>query len=124
MEEKKYIKNQTEVGKLAEELASCRKLLTALGDETRQHIILQMLMYGQDCYGMRVLEITQLTHLSRPAVSHHIQILKEAGVLSVRKEGTRHFYYFESAKEIEKLIGALEHADRIIQTLPDRSNNQ
>ena len=31
-----------------------------------------------DCRGVRGNEITQKTHLSRPAVSHHLQILKEA----------------------------------------------
>ena len=48
----------------------------------------------EQCNGVRVGTITEKTHLSRPAVSHHIQILKEAGILKVRKEGTKNYYYF------------------------------
>ncbi|CAI3251434.1 zinc-binding dehydrogenase [Enterococcus cecorum] len=40
--------------------------------------------------------ITEKTHLSRPAVSHHIKILKDAGVVEMRKEGTKNYYYLET----------------------------
>lgn len=36
------------------------------------------------------------THLSRLAVSHHIKILKDAGVIVMRKEGTKNYYYLET----------------------------
>ncbi len=51
----------------------------SFGDENRQHLILEMIQMEQ-CNGVRVGTITEKTHLSRPAVSHHIQILKEAGI--------------------------------------------
>ena len=76
-----------EIERLAEEFESCRSVLLALGDENRQHLILEM-MRIENCNGVRVGEITERTHLSRPAVSHHIRILKEAGILKVRQEGT------------------------------------
>ena len=60
----------------AEEFKQCQKILLVLGDETRQHIILEMI---EDCQGVRMGTITQKTHLSRPAVSHRVQILKGAG---------------------------------------------
>lgn len=44
----------------------------------------------------RVEAITEKTHLSRPAVSHHIKILKDAGVVGMRKEGTKNYYYLET----------------------------
>jgi Bacterial regulatory protein, arsR family. len=56
--------------------------LTALGDPSRQHIILEM-MQMNDCNGSRVIEITEKTDLSRPAVSHHLQILKDAGIVPI-----------------------------------------
>ncbi len=34
-------------------------------------------------------EITEKTHLSRPAVSHHLKILKEAEIVNLRREGTK-----------------------------------
>lgn len=115
------MKGNKEVEQLAAEFESCQKILTALGDEVRQHLILQMMLHGEDCYGMRVPEITKLTNLSRPAVSHHLQILKDAGIVKVRKEGTMNYYYFASDNAIQRLIDALIHANSIIQALPDRS---
>ena len=42
-----------EITQLAEEFASCRRTLLALGDENRQHLILEM-MQMKDCRGVRV----------------------------------------------------------------------
>ena len=109
------------VAVLAEEFASCTKILTALGDETRQHLILEMMRH-EDCSGVRVCEITEKTNLSRPAVSHHLQILKDAGIVKMRKEGTKNYYYFDPEMEsFEKLVAALQLAMDISKTLPDRS---
>ena len=110
-----------EIQQLAEEFASCRKLLLALGDENRQQLIVEMIGIGK-CSGVRVGEITERTHLSRPAVSHHIQILKEAGILKMRREGTKNYYYFDANFEaMNRLIQMLEHARSIMERLPDRS---
>lgn len=49
---------------LSNEFSKCTKVLTALGDETRQYLILEMMKMG-NCNGVRVGEITQKTHLSR-----------------------------------------------------------
>lgn len=74
------------------------------------------------CTGVRVGEITKRTNLSRPAVSHHLQILKDAGILNVRKEGTKNYYYFNSEQESMKtLISVLQSAVDIAERLPDRS---
>ena len=40
-----------EITQLAEEFASCRRTLLALGDENRQHLILEM-MQMKDCRGV------------------------------------------------------------------------
>lgn len=106
---------------LADNFSSCSKILTAIGDETRQHLILEMMRMG-DCSGVRVCEITAKTNLSRPAVSHHLQIMKDAGIVKVRKEGTKNFYYFDPEMEsFERLISALQLAMDISKALPDRS---
>lgn len=78
-------REKDDIACLAEEFAACRSILQAMGDETRQHILLEMMQMRQ-CGGVRVGAITQRTHLSRPAVSHHLRILKEAGVLKVRRK--------------------------------------
>lgn len=106
---------------LAEEFSGCRKLLLALGDENRQHLILAMMQMGR-CSGVRVGEITEKTHLSRPAVSHHLHILKDAGLIRMRREGTRNYYYFDAdAQAMERLLRMLTHASEIMKHLPDRS---
>ena len=112
---------QNKVAVLAGEFSSCTKILTALGDETRQHLILEMMGLG-NCSGVRVCEITEKTNLSRPAVSHHLQILKDAGIVKMRKEGTKNYYYFDPEMEsFERLISALRFAMEISGALPDRS---
>lgn len=83
-----------EIEQLATDFEQCRKVLIALGDENRQHMILEM-MKMKDCYGVCVNDISKKTHLSRPAVSHHLQILKQAGILNMRKEGTKNYYYLD-----------------------------
>lgn len=110
-----------DIKQLAEEFESCRKILLALGDENRQHLILEM-MRMEHCSGVRVGEITEKTHLSRPAVSHHIQILKDADMLKMRREGTKNYYYFDAdMNAMNKLLHMLHHAKKIMEQLPDRS---
>ena len=108
-----------EIIRLAEEIKATRKILIALGDEMRQHLILVMMRSGE-CSGMRVNDIAEKTSLSRPAVSHHLQILKDAGIVKMRREGTRNYYYFDA---FDRLIDMLNHAKTIMQSLPDRSGN-
>ena len=110
-----------EIFALTEEIKGTRKILTALGDEMRQHLILVMMQSG-DCSGLRVNDIAEKTSLSRPAVSHHLQILKGAGIVKVRREGTKNYYYFDADMEaFDRLIGMLQHAKTIMLALPDRS---
>lgn len=110
-----------QVARLAENFAACTKILAAIGDETRQHLILEMIRQG-NCSGVRVCEITKTTNLSRPAVSHHLQIMKEAGIVKVRKEGTKNYYYFDPEMEsFERLVSTLQLAADICKELPDRS---
>lgn len=87
----------------------CRNAFTAIGDETRQLILVVLL--ESDLSGIRVGEIAKKTHLTRPSVSHHLQILKESGIVAVRKEGTKNYYYLSLEethwKEIVGLINLI-----------------
>lgn len=118
------MKQQEEILALTNEFEACRKILTALGDETRQHLILEMMKIG-DCSGVRVGVITEKTNLSRPAVSHHLQIMRDAGIVKVRKEATKNYYYFDPDMEaFEKLSHMLGHAMEITKMLPDRGGEE
>lgn len=113
-----------EIIQLSDQLRGCQEILTALGDEMRQHLILVMIQSGK-CSGLRVGEIAAKTNLSRPAVSHHLQILKNAGIVKMRREGTKNYYYFDADMEsFDQLISMLTHAKAIMQNLPDRSGKE
>jgi ArsR family transcriptional regulator len=68
----------------------CIPLFIALGDRTRL-TILQCLFETQTTGegripGLNVNEITDRTSLSRPAVSHHLKILKDTGLIDVLRK--------------------------------------
>ena len=110
-----------EVDKLSAEIESCEQVALALGSETRLHLIKSMIAEHQ-YNGLRVEEIAASTNLSRPAVSHHLQILKRAGIVKVRHEGTKNFYYFDVDDEpFDSFIHMLVHARALMKALPDRS---
>lgn len=99
---------------IAVEFRQCSKLFTAIGDETRQNIILALL--ESNCDGIRVGEITEKTNLSRPAVSHHLQILKETGIINMRRVGTKNYYYMDSNKEQwTKIVQLMNHIYEVVQ---------
>lgn len=61
--------------------------LAALGDPTRR-TVLERLRDGP----LAVVEIARGLPVSRPAVSQHLRVLREAGLVTERAEGTRRFY--------------------------------
>lgn len=117
-------KHNEEIKQLAKEFESCQKVLLALGDENRQHLMLEMIKI-EECSGVRVGTITEKTNLSRAAVSHHLKILKEAGILKMRREGTKNYYYFDADTEaMNHLIQMLEQAKSFMESLPERSGER
>ena len=66
--------------------------LDALGDSTRRAIF-ELLAHAPKTVG----ELAEALPVSRPAVSQHLKVLKEAGLLSVRHEGTRNIYSADPA---------------------------
>lgn len=98
---------------LASEFKDCQKAFCALGDETRQHIIIALLENQK--VGMRVGEITERTYLSRPAVSHHLKILKDAEIINMHRQGTKNYYYMDvKATEWGKIFLLIDHVREIM----------
>jgi DNA-binding transcriptional ArsR family regulator len=62
-------------------------VMNALGDPTRRSIY-ERLRPGARSVG----EIADGLPVSRPAVSQHLRVLKEAGLVEERREGTRRIY--------------------------------
>ncbi len=84
----------TDAKTLEQQFHSCMPLFIALGDEVRLGIIETLSRAAQaGCKeGLNVNEITCQTSLSRPAISHHLKILKESGLVEVRQSGTANYY--------------------------------
>jgi DNA-binding transcriptional ArsR family regulator len=62
----------------------------ALGDATRRAIF-ELLADGPRAVG----ELARSLPVSRPAVSQHLAVLKEAGLVTDRQEGTRRLYQLD-----------------------------
>ena len=66
--------------------------LAALADPTRREI-LAVLAGGEVAAG----ELARRFPVSRPAVSRHLRVLREAGLVRARVEGRRHLYALDPA---------------------------
>jgi len=74
----------------------------ALADETRQKI-----MKICCCNWLSVNEIVERLNVTQPTVSHHLSILREAGLVEVREEGKQTFYKLNQ-KRITVCCGQLQ----------------
>src|ERR1700748_2187249 len=68
-------------------MTNATAMLTALGDPTRQAIF-DLLSHGPLAVGQLADELP----VSRPAVSQHLKVLKDAGLVTDRQAGTRRLY--------------------------------
>ena len=94
-------------------------LFVALGDPNRQQIVVQLLQ----THKLSVNAITDATPLSRPAVSHHLKILAQAGLVSVERNGTQRLYNLsdESITQVD-LLEELATALRECTNWQDENN--
>ena len=87
------------------ELRLMADLLKSVADETRL-AILTMLQDGEMC----VCEIMEALPVSQPAVSHHLRILRQAGLVTDRRQGKWIFYSLDP----EALESAATLLDRML----------
>ena len=88
-------------------LNDCIPMFEALKDPTRQQIVAHLLQHGPQTVG----EIAQTSPLSRTAVSHHVKLLEQAGLLSITKVATRRICQVRSDEALgllKGLVAALE----------------
>ncbi|MDO5601911.1 MAG: metalloregulator ArsR/SmtB family transcription factor [Oscillospiraceae bacterium] len=88
-------------------LSECIPIFTMLQDESRQQIL--MLLF--DNREMTVSEMTENLELSRPAVSHHMKLLLDAGLVSVKKNGKERIYSLNlqtAIKQLKELLSSIE----------------
>jgi ArsR family transcriptional regulator len=78
---------------MSEQSARQVEFAKALADDTRQQI-----MRLCCCQWLSVGEIVDALQVTQPTVSHHLSILKAAGLVNIRREGKQTFYTINQAK--------------------------
>lgn len=86
-----------------ETVISVAEAMKQLGDPTRLKIF-WILCHTEEC----VLDIGTMISMTSPAVSHHLRILKEAGLLSTRREGKEMYYKAATTVLVEKMHKIIE----------------
>lgn len=88
---------------------SLAKQLWAIGDATRLRL-LRLLPRREECEAENnVSALAEKLGLAQPTVSHHLRILRQAGIVANRKM-CRDVYYWIEPEGTETLLRALESA--------------
>ena len=93
-----------------EEAVAQARLLKALSDPTRLRILSLLSRHeGEVC----VFEIVESFTLEQPTISHHLRILRDAGLVDSRKKGLWSYYYVrrEALSRAREGIEALAQLD-------------
>ena len=91
----------------------------AIADDTRQKIMSECC-----CCWLSVNEIVQKLDVTQPTVSHHLAILREAGLVNIREEGKRTFYTLNQERVavccgqlMIKFAPETETTDKLVKTI-------
>jgi len=83
------------------------QLFKALSDPTRRKM-LDLLRQGNKTAG----ELAEPFNMSKPSISHHLNLLKQAGLVTTERNG-RHIVYQLNATVFQELLGwTLEFIDK------------
>ena len=96
----------------------------ALADPTRRQII-ESLAAGETSFG----ELADKFEMSRPAVSQHLKVLRDAGIVTARADAQRRIYRLSdnSLNEVEAWIGKVrefwtQRLDRLERVLAEHDD--
>jgi DNA-binding transcriptional ArsR family regulator len=92
--------NRNYLRAIPREWRNLSRVFAALGDEHRQRILLTF----EPGERLNVGQIVEVSTLSRTTVSHHLKVLREAGILRSEKLGKEVWFWLDKAS----LVGALE----------------
>ena len=82
----------------------CSDVFLALGDHNRQDILGLLETNGP----LNVIDITKNMKLSRPTVSHHLKVLKSAGLVSVEHKSRENIYTAQWDDASKKLLAFMK----------------
>ena len=101
------------IKKAQEQFKVCSPIFLAYGDENRQKICMDLAAVFPD--GINVADLSAKSTLSRPAVSHHLKVLKDAGIVVPVKKGTQIFYKLKLKEAFAALKSLIETVGEIIK---------
>ncbi|MCU6792721.1 metalloregulator ArsR/SmtB family transcription factor [Paenibacillus sp. WQ 127069] len=90
---------------ILQQFKECIPILDVLTDENRQAIIL---LLAQHKSGLNVNTIADQINLSRPAISHHLKVLRQSGFVNFEKKSVENYYMLTIRKPIEQLKALIE----------------
>ena len=90
------------------------RFLTAIGAPARLELISLLFHQGRSNVG----DIARKFRLSRPAISHHLKVLKEAGVIEYEKVGQEGFYWLNRVRLVSGLRAIADGIERFQPDLP------
>lgn len=96
---------------------SCIPLFQALSDPARQDIILLL----AERKTLTVNEITEHSRLSRPAISHHLKIMRDHRLVHMQQKATQHYYSLSLDPAVEQLKSMITMVET--QCLMEREQN-
>jgi ArsR family transcriptional regulator len=99
---------------LLNELRQSTDILKALADPVRQDILMMFMVAKR----LNVSQIVEQSPMSRPNISHHLKILKQAGIVNSRKEATEVYYWLTSENSIVEQLKRIIHAVEEIENDP------
>jgi DNA-binding transcriptional ArsR family regulator len=94
--------NRNYLRAIPREWRNISRAFTAMGDEHRQRILLTF----EKGERLNVGQIVEVSTLSRSAVSHHLKLMRDAGVLQSEKIG-KEVYYWINKEFLEESIHAV-----------------
>ena len=94
----------------------CADIFVAIGDKMRQSLLFDIIDAGKE--GIDVASLARKSTLSRPAVSHHLKVMKSVGILSPRKSGTQVFYSINlQSSGLEKIRVLVTETESLISDI-------
>ncbi|MCR4594197.1 MAG: metalloregulator ArsR/SmtB family transcription factor [Clostridiales bacterium] len=84
-------------------IATVSQAMKQLGDPSRLKIF-WLLCHTEEC----VLDIADIVKMSSPAVSHHLRILKSAGLVTSRRKGKEMLYKASNKRLVDLLHVTIE----------------
>ena len=94
-------------------MALVEDILKALGDTTRIRIVQMLAENGEMC----VCRIMPALNMTQPAVSHHLAVLKHAGLVNSRREG-QWVHYSLCCEALAEIAAFLQDAVRTAESAP------